>query len=214
MCIWNKNCLWERIRLSYRCYRSKFDIYYLPRGREFPAQRPVTRSFDVFFDLRLNKRLSKQSWCWWFETLSCPLWRHCNVQWNLLTHWWLRQMTDVLQTTCASAFSSRMFHFHQNLIGYFSNGPDDNKSTLLLWGKKHRMEQTGTKRAIWMLQFKCPETLDLREIHSRLKCMLLQTKAGFHFNDFNDSPWPNRRMHSIVHKVCTWMCNVSAPSAK
>ena len=45
---------------------------------EFPAQRPVTRSFDVFFDLHLNKRLSKQSWGWWFETLSCPLWRHCN----------------------------------------------------------------------------------------------------------------------------------------
>ena len=45
---------------------------------ESPPQRPVTRSFDVFFDLRLNKRLSKQWWCWWFETLSCPLWRHCN----------------------------------------------------------------------------------------------------------------------------------------
>ena len=43
------------------------------------AQRPVTRSFDVFFDLRLNKRLSKQSWGWWFETPSSPLWRHCNV---------------------------------------------------------------------------------------------------------------------------------------
>ena len=27
---------------------------------EFPSQRPVTRSFDVFFDLRVNKRLSKQ----------------------------------------------------------------------------------------------------------------------------------------------------------
>ena len=26
---------------------------------EFPTQRPVTRSFDGFFDLRLNKRLSK-----------------------------------------------------------------------------------------------------------------------------------------------------------
>ena len=47
---------------------------------EFPAQRPVTRSFDVFFDLRLNKRLSKQSWGWWFETLSRPLWRHYNGQ--------------------------------------------------------------------------------------------------------------------------------------
>ena len=50
-----------------------------PVPAEFPAQRLVTRSFDVFFDLRLNKRLSKQSWGWWFETLSCPLWRHCNV---------------------------------------------------------------------------------------------------------------------------------------
>ena len=45
---------------------------------EFPTQRPVTRSFDVFFDLRLNKRLCKQSWGWWFETLLCPLWRHSN----------------------------------------------------------------------------------------------------------------------------------------
>ena len=46
---------------------------------EFTAQRPVTRSFDVFFDLRLNKQLSKQPWGWWFETPSWSLWRHCNV---------------------------------------------------------------------------------------------------------------------------------------
>ena len=45
---------------------------------EFPAQWPVTQSFDVFFDLRLNKRLSKQSWGWWFETLSWSLWHQCN----------------------------------------------------------------------------------------------------------------------------------------
>ena len=38
----------------------------------------ISWSFDVFFDLRLNKRLSKQSWGWWFETPSHPLWRHCN----------------------------------------------------------------------------------------------------------------------------------------
>ena len=41
-------------------------------------QRPVTRSFDVFFDLCPNKRLSKQWWGWWFEMRSSPLWRHCN----------------------------------------------------------------------------------------------------------------------------------------
>ena len=51
-----------------------------PVPSEFPTQRPVTRSFDVFFDLRLNKRLSKQSWGWWLETLSRLLWRHRNVK--------------------------------------------------------------------------------------------------------------------------------------
>ena len=46
---------------------------------EFPTQRPVTRSFDVFFDLRSNIRLSKQPWGWWFETPSWSLWRHYNM---------------------------------------------------------------------------------------------------------------------------------------
>ena len=46
---------------------------------EFPTQRPVTRSFDVFFDLRLNKRLSKQPWGLWFETPPWSLWRQCNA---------------------------------------------------------------------------------------------------------------------------------------
>ena len=45
---------------------------------EFPAQRPVTLNFDVLFDLRLNKRSSKPTWGWWFETPSCSLWRHSN----------------------------------------------------------------------------------------------------------------------------------------
>ena len=49
-----------------------------PVTGEFPTQRPVTRSFDVFSDLRLNKRLSKQWWGWWFETPPRPLWRHYN----------------------------------------------------------------------------------------------------------------------------------------
>ena len=50
-----------------------------PIPGELPAQRPVTWSFDVFFDLRLNKRLSKQPRGWWFETPSWSLWRHGNV---------------------------------------------------------------------------------------------------------------------------------------
>ena len=49
-----------------------------PVTGEFPSQSSVKRSFDVFFDLGLNKRLSKQSRRQWFETPSSSLWRHTN----------------------------------------------------------------------------------------------------------------------------------------
>ena len=48
-----------------------------PVTGEFQSQRPLTWNFDVFFDLRMNKRLSKQSWGWCFEPAFCSLWRHC-----------------------------------------------------------------------------------------------------------------------------------------
>ena len=48
---------------------------------------PLTKASDTelwcFLDLHLNKRLSKHSSGWWFETQSCPLWRHCN---DMATH--------------------------------------------------------------------------------------------------------------------------------
>ena len=54
---------------------------------EFPTQRPVARSFDVFFDLCLSKRVSKQSLGWWSETPSCSLWRHCIANWHFVMRW-------------------------------------------------------------------------------------------------------------------------------
>ena len=70
---------------------------------EFPTQRPVTRSFDVLFDLRLNKRLSKQPWGWWFETPSWSLWRQRNVitagnyvsEWTTVQYWLLLHFPNV-----------------------------------------------------------------------------------------------------------------------
>ena len=58
-----------------------------PVPGEIPTQRPVTRSFNVYFDLRPNKRLSKQWWGWWFETQSCPLWCHRNVWYDTHKPW-------------------------------------------------------------------------------------------------------------------------------
>ena len=52
----------------------------------FPSQRPVTRSFDVFFDLLLNKRLRKHSRRQRLRTTPWSLWRHCNVKSYLNVH--------------------------------------------------------------------------------------------------------------------------------
>ena len=75
---------YEKIGRYFRLYLYINELYHcqtshaLKETRLSKPQRPVMRSFDVFFDLPLNKRLSKQSWDWWFETLSCPLSHHCN----------------------------------------------------------------------------------------------------------------------------------------
>ena len=78
-----------------------------PVTSEFPTQRQVTRSFDVFFDLRLNKRLSKQSWGWWFETLSSLLWRHCNgLEKLFFLQNFFRQIQAQTVKICMALFSS------------------------------------------------------------------------------------------------------------
>ena len=57
-----------------------------PVTGEFPTHWPVTWIFDVFFDLCLNRQLSKQWRRWWFETLPRSLWRHCNVKCDTLQY--------------------------------------------------------------------------------------------------------------------------------
>ena len=76
-----------------------------PVTGEFPAQRPVTRSFDVSFDLRLIKWLSKQSWGWLFETPSRSLWRNCNVIWRRLTIQGLYNTVDSIWIVIIAATS-------------------------------------------------------------------------------------------------------------
>ena len=74
-----------------------------PGTGEFPAQRPVTRISDGFFDLRLDKRFSKQSRGWWFETPSDSSWRHCNdsIQNSLLP----RKYNKYIQCSSNNSFS-------------------------------------------------------------------------------------------------------------
>ena len=70
-----------------------------PVTGDFTPQRPVTRSFGVFFDRHLNKRLNKQSWGWWFEThrahydatvmVSSSVVTEMSFRWNF--HHWLHR---------------------------------------------------------------------------------------------------------------------------
>ena len=78
---------------------------------EFPSQRPVTRGFGVFFDLLLNKRLSKQLWWRSLEISSCVLWRHCNEncqQWLFVPpESWMKDWKSNFQanmSTCRLAY--------------------------------------------------------------------------------------------------------------
>ena len=71
---------------------------------EFAAQRLVTRSSDVFFDLRLTKRLSKQWWGLWFETPSRPLWRHCHVDRTKTIFAPQLLLTNVVATPCLNIY--------------------------------------------------------------------------------------------------------------
>ena len=63
--------------------------------RWIPCTRASYAELWFFFDLRLNKRLSKQPWGWWFETPPSLLWRHCSVCWMnsaaclyIIRHYW------------------------------------------------------------------------------------------------------------------------------
>ena len=97
----------------------------------FPAQNPVTRRFDVFFDLRLNKGLSKQSGGGWFETPSRPLWCHCNDL-NVL-HRNMYKMSGYIEKIIFFmkrywvdiTFSSSLLWCHNGCDGVWNHQPHD-----------------------------------------------------------------------------------------
>ena len=104
-----------------------------PVTGEFLSQRPVTLSFDVFFHLCLDKRLSKQSWGWWFETPLRPLWRHCNKRVPCLPHVWSgqKQSSNMLQQVRS--------------VGQFG---------ILYWYKDRRsLYQTNLWFSIWLFRY-------------------------------------------------------------
>ena len=93
------NSIYNREKMYIRDIRRKswwrYQIKHFPHCWPFvtgihhslASQRPVTQSFDVLFDLRLNKQLSKQSRRQWFEMPSPSLSHHCNGNFYSKYHW-------------------------------------------------------------------------------------------------------------------------------
>ena len=102
-----------------------------PVPGELPTQRLVMRSFDVFFDLRLYKRLSKPWWSWWFESPSHPLWRLCNGRENIADcifmnendsawwkfHWSLFPVIQIKQSSTGSNYG--LWYGHPLPVGCY-----------------------------------------------------------------------------------------------
>ena len=87
---------------------------------EFPSRRPVTRSFDNFCDLRLNKRLCKPSGWRWFGTPVCSLCHHCHecsvVILLFMTDWGGVEFMQRRYVPCIYFFSSTRWHLHGELM--------------------------------------------------------------------------------------------------
>ena len=113
-----------------------------PVTGEFPSQRPVTQSFDVFFDLRLTKRLSKKSRRRWFETPSRAV---------VTSLWWTHNNLDM----CAYILLPRDALFRDG-YPYYSQ-----KTTLIMIGRHwwHQMlsywqpPPETTKLALWQFLY-------------------------------------------------------------
>ena len=101
-----------------------------PATGEFPAQWPVMRSFEVFFDMRLNERLSKQSWGWWFETSLRPLWRHSDESWRIAFPWLMSQ--HICNERCLT-IQVTLYFVICVAIFYLCFPGSTNKMTLLSW---------------------------------------------------------------------------------
>ena len=97
-----RNC-WDKHRRLQTWWRHQMETFSMllalcegnpPVTGAFPSQRPVAWSFHVFFDLRLNKRLSKQTIRRSFETPSCPLWCHYDGFPKMILNPWIKIQFD------------------------------------------------------------------------------------------------------------------------
>ena len=106
-----------------------------PLCGEFTCHRwiPHTKASDgqlwCSLNLRMNKRLSKQSWGWWSETPSCSLWRQCNDVGDFCNMLWITHIPyDASDATLKNTLCEYIIIFVTNV---FNNRLDILNKTIL-----------------------------------------------------------------------------------
>ena len=147
---------------------------------EFPSQRPVMRSFDVFFDMHLNHKLGKHSRRCLFEIPSHPLWRHCNGvlefllyalnTWVVVTGDPIGHRDDNLRTvipvtTLTILYRIDIWHFHRQSRGNYA-------ICIALHGNSNVMPGPTSKRYRYdrIPLSKWRQPFDVATIPGRFKC--------------------------------------------
>ena len=104
---------------------------------EFTGLRPVTRSFDIFLDLCLNKRLSKQLWGSWFKTPSCALWTQLfadiHVQWRLF----MQSLFDI--SFCYLTTATMGWRFKSSILDKMATALADDILKCIFFNENNRM---------------------------------------------------------------------------
>ena len=127
-----------------------------PIAGDFPSQIPITLRFDVFFELRLNKRLSKQSKLRWFQTPSRSLWRQCNAHEGMISTAYDISVWNV-DFQCKTNISWKHFSTKRgNFVGLFHRS----RFALLLHpGKPHQRAKSPI--SFQLMHRKCRTTVSI-----------------------------------------------------
>ena len=149
-----------------------------PVTGEFSAQRPVTRSFDAFFDLRLNKRLSKQSCGWGIETPLRSLWRHSNGYFFSVNATARENQYTKCNIFPQLGKSTRVFiALNENYgIGKLEQGSwqdQSNAKTL-----RHPKRFWYLSRSLWYLGGPCPVSLNVIQIEWKIRFSVIPSVAN------------------------------------
>ena len=88
-----------------------------PLCGEFPLTKASDAELWCFlFNLRLDKRLSKQSRRWWFEAPSSSLWRHCN---NF--PFFFQNYRNIIIVVSCIVYHVHIYGSHSSVVGALSN---------------------------------------------------------------------------------------------